>query len=76
MHTAVGCWLAEAIFLALSQIGILALIPLSLGFVKAEAPVHFFYQTLGEFLYNGVYNQAYTTHIFFYYLGGILWYYL
>jgi hypothetical protein len=73
---ALGWWLAEAIFLALRQIGAFALIPLSLDFIKAGVPVHSFYQTLGEFLYYGVYKQAYTIHFLFYCIGGILWYYL
>jgi uncharacterized protein DUF4386 len=71
---ALGCWLAEAIFLALSQIGTFALLPLSLDFMQAGAPQHSFYQTLGAFLYNGVYNQGYTIHMWFYCIGGLLWY--
>lgn len=71
---ALGLWLAEAIFYAIMQIGALALIPLSLDFVHAGAPVHSFYQTLGDFLYNGVYNQGLTIHMWFYCIGGILWY--
>jgi hypothetical protein len=71
---ALGCWLAEAIFLAISQIGTFALLPVSLDFVQAGAPVHSFYQTLGAVLYNGVYNQGYTIHMWFYCIGGLLWY--
>jgi hypothetical protein len=71
---ALGWWLAEAIFLALSQIGTFALLPLSQDFVQAGAPIHSFYQTLGALLYNGVYNQGYTIHMWFYCIGGILWY--
>jgi hypothetical protein len=71
---ALGCWLAEAIFLALSQTGTAALIPLSLDFVKAGAPDHSYYQTLGQFLYSGIYHQGYTIHMWFYCTGGILWY--
>ncbi len=73
---ALGLWLAEAIFFAIMQIGTLALIPLSLSFVQAGAPVHSFYQTLGDFLYNGVYTQGLTIHMWFYCVGGLLWYYL
>ena len=51
---ALGWWLAEAIMLVLSQIGALALLPLSLDFVNAGTPEHSSYQTLGEFLYHGV----------------------
>lgn len=71
---ALGCWLAEAIFLALSQIGTVALLPVSLDFMQAGAPQHSFYQTLGALLYNGVYNQGYTIHMWFYCIGGLLWY--
>ena len=71
---ALGWWLAEAIFLALSQIGTFALLPLSLNFVQAGAPLHAFYQTLGALLYNGAYNQGYTIHMWFYCMGGLLWY--
>jgi len=71
---ALGCWLAEAIFLAISQLGALALLPLSLDFVQAGAPVHSSYQTLGAFLYAGVNNQGITIHMWFYCIGGMLWY--
>jgi uncharacterized protein DUF4386 len=71
---ALGWWLAEAIFLAFSQIGALALLPVSLDFVQAGAPVHSSYQTLGEFLYYGVNNQGATIHMWFYCIGGLLWY--
>jgi hypothetical protein len=73
---ALGLWLAEAIFYAIIQVGSFALIPLSLDFVASGAPVHSFYQTLGEFLYNGIYTQGMTIHMWFYCLGGSLWYYL
>jgi len=74
---AFGCWLAEAIALAVSKIGSAALIPLSQEFVRAGAPPNSYYQTLGDFLYHGVAVQlGQTTHMFFYCVGGILWYYL
>ena len=73
---ALGLWLAEAIFYAIMQIGTLALIPLSLDFIKAGTPVNSFYLTLGEFLYNCVYNQGLIIHMWFYCIGGLLWYYL
>ena len=73
---ALGLWLGEAIFYAIMQIGTLGLIPLSLDFVKAGTPVDSFYQTLGNFLYNCVYNQGLMIHMWFYCLGGLLWYYL
>jgi hypothetical protein len=72
---ALGWWLAEAMALAISKAGTLALIPLSLEFVKAGAPDHSYYQALGEFLYDGVDRQlGVTMHMFFYCVGGILWY--
>jgi len=71
---ALGLWLAEAIFLAISQIGVLALLPLSLDFVQAGALQHSSYLPLGAFLYNGVYSYGITIHMWFYCLGGILWY--
>jgi hypothetical protein len=74
---ALGWWLGEALILGLTNTGISALIPLSLDFVKAGAPQHSFYQTLGEFLYYGVYQHGYSgIHMWFYSIGGILWYYL
>ena len=73
---ALGCFLAEAITLALSKIGAYALIPLSQEFVEAGAPEASTYQTLGRFLYNGVDRQGYDIHMLFFSLGGILWYYL
>ncbi|HTY92203.1 MAG TPA: DUF4386 domain-containing protein [Methanocella sp.] len=73
---ALGLWLAEAIFFAIMQIGLLALIPLSHDFVNATAPVPAFYQTLGDFFYNGIYSQGITIHMWFYCVGGLLWYYL
>lgn len=73
---ALGWWLAEAILLAVSKIGLFALIPLSLKFVEAGAPAASYFQTLGDFLYSGVYQQADDIHMLFYCLGGILWFYL
>jgi hypothetical protein len=75
-RVALGLWLAEAIFYAIIQLGLLALIPLSAEFVAAGAPADSFYQTLGNFLYNGVYHQSMTIHMWFYCVGGLLWYYL
>ncbi|MBN2413346.1 DUF4386 domain-containing protein [candidate division KSB1 bacterium] len=73
---ALGWWLAEAITLAVSRIGSIALIPLSLEFANAGAPEPSHYQTLGEFLYYGVDKAGYNIHGMFFCLGGILWYYL
>ncbi len=73
---ALGWWLAEAITLAVSTIGTFALIPLSLEFVEAGAPAASHFQTLGNFLYSGVFQQANNIHMLFYCMGGILWFYL
>jgi Domain of unknown function (DUF4386) len=75
-RVALGLWLAEAIFYAIIQLGLLALIPLSTDFVAMGAPAGSFYQTLGDFLYNGVFSQGMTIHMWFYCTGGLLWYYL
>jgi hypothetical protein len=72
---ALGLWLAEAIVLTLSSAGAFALVALSQGYVQAGAPQGSFYQTLGEFLYNGLYKfGSGTLHMWFYCLGGIIWY--
>jgi hypothetical protein len=72
---ALGCWLTEAIALAISKIGASALIPLSLEFVKAGAPQHSYYQTLAGFLYNGIVIQlGQTIELLFYCFGAMLWY--
>jgi len=71
---ALGWWLAEAITLALIQLGVLALIPLSLDFVRAGAPGESFHQGLGQFLYYGMAKQGMTIHMWFYCIGGLLWY--
>ena len=75
-RVALGLWIAEAIFYAIVQLGLLALIPLSAEFVAAGAPAGSFYQTLGDFLYSGVFGQGMTIHMWFYCTGGLLWYYL
>jgi len=71
---ALGWWLGEALFCAISQIGAFALVPLSLEFAKAGAPAQSYYQSLGAFLYQGITRTAYTFHMVFYCTGGIIWY--
>jgi hypothetical protein len=70
---ALGWWLAEAITLAVSKLGAFALIPLSLEYVKAGAPDSSYFQTLGTLFY-GVDRWGYDIHMWFFCLGGILWY--
>lgn len=71
-----GWWLAEAIILAVSQLGAFALIPMSLEFVEAGAPASTSYQTLGHFFYYTLDRQGSEIHMLFYCLGAILWFYL
>lgn len=73
---ALGCFLAEAITLAVSKTGAYALIPLSQKFVAAGSPEPSYFQTLGDFLYNGIDRRGYDIHMLFFCAGGILWYYL
>jgi len=71
---ALGFWFAEAVFYAVMQLGAGSLIPLSQGFIGAGSPAGSFYQTLGVFLYDGVYKLGLSIHMWFYCLGGVLWY--
>ena len=71
---ALGCFLAEAITLAVSKIGTYALIPLSQEFVAAGAPEASHFQTLGNLLYHGFDRTGYDIHMLFFCLGAILWY--
>jgi hypothetical protein len=71
---ALALFLAEAIILAVSKLGALALIPVSQEFVEAGAPEPSHLQTLGEFLYYGVDRRGYDIHMLFFCLGGVLWY--
>ena len=73
---ALGCFLAEAITLAVSKIGAYALIPLSQEFVGAGTPEPSYFQTLGDFFYYGFDRLGFDIHMLFFGLGGILWYYL
>lgn len=73
---ALGWWLAEAIALATSKIGLSALIPLSQEYVAAGSPAASHFQSLGNLLYSGVYLQGDQIHMLFYCLGGVLWFYL
>jgi Domain of unknown function (DUF4386) len=42
--------------------------------VQAGTPAHSFYQTLGAFLYHDVNSLGITIHMWFYCIGGLLWY--
>jgi hypothetical protein len=73
---AMGWWIGEAMALAASKIGTIALIPVSLEFVQAGSPQASHYQTLGTFLYLGIDKTACDIHGLFFCLGGLVWYYL
>jgi hypothetical protein len=73
-RVALGCWLLEAMFMAVSRIGALALAHLSEAFVDAGSPAQSAYQVMGESLYRAMYAPGYTVHMFFYCIGGLLWY--
>jgi len=73
---ALGCFLVAAITFTVGKIGANALIPLSQKFVEAGAPEASYFQTLGDFLYNGVEKRGYELHILFNGLGFLLVNYL
>ena len=74
---ALGLWLAEAFVLTLSSAGAFGLVALSRDYIQAGTPQGSFYQALGEFLYDGLYKfGSGTLHMWFYCLGGIIWYWL
>jgi hypothetical protein len=73
---ALGCFLVAAITFAVGKIGSNALIPLSQKFVEAGAPEPSYFQTLGDFLYNGVDRRGYDLQMVFTSLGFLLANYL
>jgi hypothetical protein len=73
---ALGCFLVAALTFTVSKIGTNALIPLSQEFVEAGAPETSYFQTLGDFLYNGVDKRGYEIYGLFMSLGFLLTSYL
>ena len=73
---ALGCFLVAAIIFTVSKIGTNALIPLSQKFVEAGAPEASYFQTLGDFLYNGVDKRGTELYALFIALGYLLTTYL
>jgi hypothetical protein len=73
---ALGCFLVAAITFTVSKIGTNALIPLSQEFVEAGAPEASYFQTLGDFLYNGVDKRGYEIYGLFNVFGFLLTSYL
>lgn len=72
---ALSFWLTEAIFLAVSSIGVNALIPLSIEYVQAGAPDPSYFITLGNQIL-AFKEFTFAIHMLLFGLGGILWYYL
>jgi hypothetical protein len=73
---ALGCFLVAAITFTVAKIGANALIPLSQEFVEAGSPEASYFQTLGDFLYNGVDKRGSDIHTLFSILGFLLVNYL
>ena len=73
---ALACFLVAAITFTVTKIGTNALIPLSQKFVEAGAPETSYFQTLGDFLYNGVDKRGYEIYGLFMSLGFLLTSYL
>lgn len=73
---ALGCFLVSAITLTVTKIGTNALIPISQQFVEAGAPEPSYFQTLGDFLYNGVDKRGFEISVLFNTLGFLLTTYL
>jgi hypothetical protein len=73
---ALGCFLVAAITFTVGTIGANALIPLSQKFVEAGAPEASYFQTLGDFLYNGVHKRGSDIQTLFSILGFLLVNYL
>jgi len=72
---ALGWWLLEAITVAIRQMSVYALIPITLEYTKAGAPDSSHFQTLATLFFD-VGHWVYDVHLWFVGLGGILWYYL
>ena len=73
---ALGCYLAEAVALAMSKIGSYGLITVSQEFLLAGSPRVSYFKTFRNFLYNSFVQQGYNMHMLFFCVGGILWYFL
>jgi len=73
---ALVCFLIAGITFTVTKIGTNALIPLSQEFVEAGAPEASYFQTLGDFLYNGVDKRGYEIYGLFNVLGFLLTSYL
>ena len=66
---ALGFFLAGAISVMVGKMGAIALIPLSQKFIDAGSPKSTYFQTLGDFLHNGIDKQGLHLNFFFTTLG-------
>jgi hypothetical protein len=66
-------WLAEVMLIAVSVLGLYALLPISADFVKAGAPPTSYYETLGV-VFLGLEQHAGDLSMLFFSLGAFLWY--
>jgi len=73
---ALVCFLVAAITFTVTKIATNALIPISQQFVEAGAPEASYFQTLGDFLYNGVDKRGFEIYGLFNILGFLLTSYL
>lgn len=71
---ALACFLAEGITLAVSKLGAYGLIPLSRAFIEAEEQALSAYEAMANTLYQDIDRGGYDLHMFFFCLGGALWY--
>jgi hypothetical protein len=74
-QVALGWWILEAITVAIRQISVYALIPLAQDYAISGALGFSHFQTLATVLYD-VGRWGYDIHLWFFALGGILWYIL
>lgn len=70
---ALGLWVLEAAFLALTKLLGFSLLCISREFVKAGSPEGSFFQAVGSMVHGSM-DYAYLIHLLFYLLGGILFY--
>ena len=73
---ALGCFLVAAITFTVSKIGTNSLIHIIQQFVEAGSPEASYFQTLGDFLYNGVDKRGFEIYGLFNILGFLLTSYL
>lgn len=68
---ALTCWLGEAFFYAIGQLGVVGLLPVGRDFVGSGSPAASQFLTLGQFLYAGIYKLSGVVLMFFYCCGAV-----